>query len=311
MTNPHEGSAPHKQMIDEEEDLFCFDELSEPKVAVVNSAASAPATAQAQVFTNLNEEAMSAVLGPAPSTPGTGGAPSAGGATPTAATVGAGNASPAAPAANALSAENAAAAATSHAATQVAQAASRVKFDLKSSPLLVGALSLFAIANLALIGLTWKSMSTLQQSLGTRASGGSVATDEPHGPRTDPTSAAPTVEYARIPAQLDVRPEGEETLDAAHEAMDRGDFERARRLLYGLLAVADRWEPTRRDDLEARAAFTIADSFRLQAEALVASGAAEGSGTHGTPGAPETPGEHDGAAVHAAETKPEAHGGHE
>ncbi|MCC6408129.1 MAG: hypothetical protein IT453_13285 [Planctomycetes bacterium] len=295
MTNPHEGSAPHKPTIDEEEDLFSFDELSEPKVAVGDSATIAPAAAPTQVFTNLNEEAMSAVLGPAP---GTTVAP------PAAAPIVAGDASPATPAANAPAADKTAAAATTQAPAPAAQAAPRVKFDLKSSPLLVAALALFAIANLALIGLTWKSMSTLQQSLGTRT-GGSVAIDEggepdaPNGHRNSPSTHAAAVEYPRIPAQLDVRPEGEETLEAAHEAIERGDFERARRLLYGLLAVADRWEPTRRDDLEARATFTIADSFRLQAEAQVASGAAK------------APSEHDGAAVHAAETKTQDRGGHE
>lgn len=282
MTQPHEGTGPTKTVIDENEDLFSFDELTEPKATVGDAGAIAPATTgAAPAFSNINEEAMAAVLGPAPtSAPAVAAVPA-----PDTAPVVGGTSAPAAPAPKAPP------------VTELG----RFKLDFRGSPVLLAALALFALGNLALIGLVWKSMSTFQASLEARPS---VATDS-HGnsntgsgaPSGDPhAGASSTADAPRPPAQLEPKPEGEETLANARQAIDRGDFEGARRMLYGLLAVADRWEPARRADLEARATIAIADSYRLQADALAAEPAPPA----------KTPGE-----VHAAETHATPEGGHE
>jgi hypothetical protein len=67
-------------------------------------------------------------------------------------------------------------------------------------------------------------------------------------------------------------PEGFRSLDIARDMITRGEHVRARRLLHGLLAVMDRVQQPARAEIEARAAFLIADSFRLEAETLAAKG---------------------------------------
>jgi hypothetical protein len=69
-------------------------------------------------------------------------------------------------------------------------------------------------------------------------------------------------------------PEGYRTLEIAKQRMERGEHARARRMLYGLLSVADRIEQPARAEVEAQASFMIADSYRLEADAV---NAAEGS----------------------------------
>jgi hypothetical protein len=287
MTNPHDASPQTTPAIDEADDLFNFDELLEIDTPIGASAAIAPGAGNAPSFANIDEDAMSAVLGPDPTK-----------ASPTAvATSTKTEVKPATPAAPppAKPAVEAATAPAALAPTPVL-AAQPARVRTKPSPLLIGVLALFGLANFALIGLTWKSMSTLQQSLGSRGDDSNA-----HDGKTPPAAtggASNLVAHERIPSQLDVRPEGEETLDAAHEAIERGDFAGARRLLWGLLAVADRWEPSRRDDLEARATFTIADSYRLEADARATTEAAHAST------------EDDDGAVHAAEPETLATGGH-
>jgi hypothetical protein len=283
MTNPHDASPQTTPAIDEADDLFNFDELLEVDTPIGASGAIAPGVGNAPSFANIDEEAMSAVLGPAPTK-----------AQPTAvATSTKTEVKPATPPAPAKPAVEAAPAPAAVATTPV-PAPQPARARSKPSPLLIGVLAAFGLANFALIGLTWKSMSTLQQSIGSR--GDAPNAHDGKAATAVTGDASNVVAHERIPSQLDVRPEGEETLDAAHEAIERGDFAGARRLLWGLLAVADRWEPSRRDDLEARATFTIADSYRLEADARTATEAAHGST------------EDDDGAVHAAE--PQATGGH-
>ncbi|MCE9593733.1 MAG: hypothetical protein K8S98_06035 [Planctomycetes bacterium] len=283
MTHPHDAEGRTTPAIDEAEDLFSFDELLDVQAQIGDDASIAAGTGRAPAFANLDEDAMSAVLGPDPTkaapTPAATNTPSeTKRATP----------APAAPAP--------APAAPAAAAAVAPSAPTRNRKHRKGSPMLIGALAVFALANLALIGLTWKSMSTLQESLGSQP--GASGVHDGGATATNANSAAPVVTHERIPSQLDVRPEGEETLDAAHEAIERGDFAGARRMLWGLLAVADRWAPSRRDDLEARATFTIADSYRLEADTRAGSEAQH------------APAERELGEVHAAESEAPATGGH-
>jgi hypothetical protein len=55
-------------------------------------------------------------------------------------------------------------------------------------------------------------------------------------------------------------------LEIAQREMERGLYPSARRRLYGVLALADRIDPERRADVEARLGFLIADSYRFEAE---------------------------------------------
>jgi hypothetical protein len=63
------------------------------------------------------------------------------------------------------------------------------------------------------------------------------------------------------------QPEGFEALELASRALERGEFERARRALFSLLCVADRLEPAVREDVIARASFLIGDAFHAEARA--------------------------------------------
>ncbi len=63
-------------------------------------------------------------------------------------------------------------------------------------------------------------------------------------------------------------PEGYRTLEVARERIQRGEHARARRMLYGLLAVIDRIEAPARSEVEAQAGFLIADSFAIEADSL-------------------------------------------
>ncbi|MCK6445924.1 MAG: hypothetical protein L6Q99_05975 [Planctomycetes bacterium] len=254
-----------KSAIDENDDLFSFDELTEPKIAPLDVAPLPKGSGGASAQRDPNEEAMAAVLGPAPGTAVT---------APTATKA---DAAPVQTAATSTAGAGANDATKPGSTLEPASGGARRSLgDLRASPLLLVGLAVFALANLGLIGLTWKSMATLQQSLGARAAAGPSHADEPSS-RDGASHAGGHVDEfeTHIPAQLEARPEGEETLESAHAAIERGDYERARQLLWGLLAVADRWPPERRDDLEARATLLIAEAFRRQADARDEHGTAD------------------------------------
>lgn len=260
-----QGHAGQKPAIDENEDLFSFDELTEPKAAPVEVTPLAQGSGGAPAARDPNEEAMAAVLGPAPGS----------GAIAVATTSTKTESAAAHAAATANSSANDASRQGS--ALEPAGLGTRRSLgDLRASPLLLVGLVVFALANLALIGLTWKSMATLQQSLGARAADGPGRVEQPSNQGYGTYDTQPGGHAAkRIPAQLDPRSEGDETLEIARASLERGDYEGARRLLWGLLSVADRWPLERRDDLEARAMFMIAETFRRQADARAAREPAE------------------------------------
>ena len=70
-------------------------------------------------------------------------------------------------------------------------------------------------------------------------------------PLPDPESITPT--------------HGHPTLDEAREELARGDHAAARRRVYGLLAIVDRLEAPRRNEIEAECQYLIAQSLHLEA----------------------------------------------
>ena len=69
--------------------------------------------------------------------------------------------------------------------------------------------------------------------------------------------------------------DGTSTLGHVRHSLELGDYALARRQLYALLSIIDRLAPGRREDIEARASFLLADVDRLEAEARRAEEVAE------------------------------------
>lgn len=115
--------------------------------------------------------------------------------------------------------------------------------------------------NLLLVGLSWRSQDStreLIQSLGVDRSPGATSPEVVDQPRAE----------KRGFTHIEPRAEGYETLEEAARAMERGEFQLAREMLFGLLAVIDRVEDSARYDVEARASFMVGDTFRLEADAM-------------------------------------------
>ncbi|HVS08618.1 MAG TPA: hypothetical protein VMS76_01995 [Planctomycetota bacterium] len=123
-------------------------------------------------------------------------------------------------------------------------------------------LALAALFNVVLMAFAWRSISSVQALVVQMGDRVIQTTDQI---RAETAERAEELARSALPV-VAPRPEGLATLDNARAAMERGEFERARAMLYALLAVADRIEPSARRDIEARASFLIADSYRLQAE---------------------------------------------
>jgi hypothetical protein len=123
-------------------------------------------------------------------------------------------------------------------------------------------LALAALFNVVLMAFAWRSISSVQALVVQMGDRVIETTDQI---RAETAERAEELARSALPV-VAPRPEGLATLDNARAAMERGEFERARAMLYALLAVADRIEPSARRDIEARASFLIADSYRLQAD---------------------------------------------
>ncbi len=279
MSTTPESKPAGANSIDEEDDLFNFDELSEPAIATE----ATPTAAQSAVkpLDVHTEDAMFAVLGPAPlpmSASSASNAKHAPVGAPTVVPVQAAKPSSVAP------------------STSVAPPAQTANVSMvatsKLSATTIAVLAGVALVNLMIVGLVWKSMSTIQTSVERIQTHVAEATDRlpiPDVKRAE-LPHAPT-----IPSALQAEPEGDETLERARLAMDRGDFEGARRTLNELLCVADRWPAKTREDVEARASFMLGDTYRMQADALEARSRD-----------PKTGAASESDVVHAAETAKEA-----
>lgn len=85
--------------------------------------------------------------------------------------------------------------------------------------------------------------------------------------------AAPSAEHPQQPIApahspaVPLAPYEETSLLLARQEIDEGEHAQARKRLYRLLAVADRIDAELRKDIEARAMYLVADSYRRQADA--------------------------------------------
>ena len=130
--------------------------------------------------------------------------------------------------------------------------------------LAVAALIVLGFANLSLVGLTWKSLDTTRELV----ANASIQGGGPIGSSVDPKGLTDGG-LAFPPTSLGgPRPEGRAMLAAAGRAIEAGELGRARRSVHGLLAVIDRVRPSEREDIEARASFLIAETYRLEARRL-------------------------------------------
>jgi hypothetical protein len=80
------------------------------------------------------------------------------------------------------------------------------------------------------------------------------------------TSRLEGLTQPRVAAQI-----GSVSFQTIERHIDTRDFETARRLLYGKLAILDRLAPSERDPIEARALFLLAESDRQEAALVAAS----------------------------------------
>jgi hypothetical protein len=133
----------------------------------------------------------------------------------------------------------------------------------------VALLLIATLANLALVGVVWRSMSGMGSAL-------SAAVDKVANANESPPATAPRAveawEYLNI--KVPTSNESKQALDAAAKDLSQGDFERARARLYSLLAVVDRFDVSLRAGVTSRAQVMLADSFREQADRIEAQGAA-------------------------------------
>ena len=132
------------------------------------------------------------------------------------------------------------------------------------SPLAATLLGLVVVANVGLVWFAWSSMTSVKDLV---VDMGHQVLDTTTQLRAESSRRNEVLADETTPT-FGVQPEGFRTLQLARERIERGEFERARRALYGVLAVIDGIEPPARGELEAQANFLIAESHRLQADAV-------------------------------------------
>lgn len=139
------------------------------------------------------------------------------------------------------------------------QSSSRAK--QRPSILTFAALVLATLVNVALVGIVWRSMSSMDSALkevGARA--GQI--DEP----SEPAPLTPSSAWKDLSLLAPKSDEGELALATAAEEIARGEYESARARLYSVLSVIDRFDAKVRSNLASRAQVLAADSFREQAD---------------------------------------------
>ncbi len=145
-------------------------------------------------------------------------------------------------------------------ASVVAVAAQRQQ--ISATPLVLGLVAALVVTNLTLTIVSWNSSRSVRDEL---VDFGHDIVDA--GAALRSTNAATTPEStAGSGLMFDRLPEGYRTIELAKQRIERGEFARARRALYGLLAVVDRIAEPARAEIEAQAQFTLADSWRAEAE---------------------------------------------
>lgn len=135
---------------------------------------------------------------------------------------------------------------------------------LSMSPLAGLLLGAVVLANVTLMVVAWTSVQSVKQLVLDVTHDVADTTSEL---RSESTRRSELTALESEPV-FGALPEGYRTMEIAKERMKRGEHARARRMLFGLLAVVDRIEQPARSEVEAQAGFLIADSFRLEAQAL-------------------------------------------
>lgn len=245
--------------VETDEDLFNFDELlgAKKQKEALNDELDAVLEAVDAAKGNVASEVPRAAAKPAdqPAAP-------AGAANPSATTPVAAAAQPA-PATAAKPAPKPAATATVAAnAAAGAPTPTVIHQRLSMSPLAAALLAGIVLVNVTLIVVAWTSVQSVKQ----------LVLDVTHD-MVDTTSelrAESTRRNERTAFETEpvfgALPEGFRTLEVAKQRMERGEHERARRMLFGLLSVIDRIEQPARSEVEAQAGFLIADSYRIEAQ---------------------------------------------
>ena len=134
------------------------------------------------------------------------------------------------------------------------------------SPGAIGLLMLVTLLNLVLIGFTWRTNRSLEEKVN----------DVSINVIRQATSLREEAEEQRARAEELLRPivapvtqEGR-SFDLVRQDIERRDFGAARRKLYSILAVLDRFDETQRADVEARARYLIGDTLAMEASASMA-----------------------------------------
>lgn len=135
---------------------------------------------------------------------------------------------------------------------------------LSMSPLAALLLGGIVLANVTLMLFAWNSVQSVKQLVLDVTHDVADTTSEL---RAESSRRNERVAFESEPV-FGALPEGYRTLEVARERMQRGEHARARRMLFGLLAVIDRIEPPARSEVEAQAGFLIADSFAMEARSL-------------------------------------------
>jgi len=153
------------------------------------------------------------------------------------------------------------------AARAASGARTAVQHRLQPTPMLTAMLAGVVVVNAVLVAVAWHSIGSVKDVILDLGHEVVDTTTSLRGRMRDEVVAGDMSAAALFGAL----PEGVRTLELARERIDRGEFARARRTLSSLLAIVDRIEQPARSDVEARAQFLIAESYRAEAVAAEAS----------------------------------------
>lgn len=132
------------------------------------------------------------------------------------------------------------------------------------SPGLIVVLVLIAVLNLGLVAFVVRALSTVQSTV---VDVGQRVVESSDSVREEASALVADFKTSALPVVAD-RPEGLTALERARAQFEVGAWENGRQTLFALLAVIDRVPPQVRANVEARARFLLADSWRLEADAL-------------------------------------------
>ncbi|HTF87802.1 MAG TPA: hypothetical protein VK843_05290 [Planctomycetota bacterium] len=138
--------------------------------------------------------------------------------------------------------------------------------------LTLGLIALALMVNVGLVGIVWRSMSSADDVPHNLPEHLPLAADPipPSLPHVAPPVATkpPSPAWENLDIKAPVLGEADVALAAATEEIRRGEYENARSRLFSLLSVLDRFEASTRPNIAARAQLLAADAYREQADAL-------------------------------------------